>query len=436
MSNNQTTSLDQKQEDDDQRQARNEDIVEPKVPLQLTDVNDKCLLDIFDKLSVFDLLNVSDTNQRFKQLAETVWKRRPNARSVQLESIQPRSGSSRSGEENSCEIRVTDLKSCLQLLRSFGHHIYSLDLNCSDTAVEHRMKIEQYLSKYCSETLSILNIRHATSPQLFDGINKPFATRFVNFHHCHLTSTFAKLFPKMFNLQLESVKCPEFVAANLPDLKYLTINKVDKSLAQDLIRLNPQVTWLWLYLSYEVAFIEFINNHLPNLENLTLFISTNDFAGFGHRIIHFNNVTDFQISISSTTRRFCLIESFPFSFGKLKRLHVRNLYLNQKALISLGKIRDLETLTLNNLICEENRLRDLLHLDNILENVRELNIDSGIVSFTANDVLRFLEQSKSIQRFGIFSVSTIDEIRSELGVEWKIEESINGSVIKSCKRNI
>lgn len=55
----------QRKEDEDQSsesQIPRNEVTEPGEPLQISDVVDNCMLDIFDRLSLVDLLNVADTN--------------------------------------------------------------------------------------------------------------------------------------------------------------------------------------------------------------------------------------------------------------------------------------------------------------------------------------------------------------------------------------
>lgn len=151
----------QGEKDDDEPekfQTRRNVIVERELPLQISDVADNCLLDIFEHLSLVDLLNVSDTNKRFKQLAEMVFIRKRNKMRVESRAekfnvsianigikiirvgTRPYSGRMVADDLSI----VQDLKSSLQLLRCFGHHVDSLE--CSNIAEECQMKIGQYLS--------------------------------------------------------------------------------------------------------------------------------------------------------------------------------------------------------------------------------------------------------------------------------------------------
>lgn len=426
----------QRKEDEDQSsesQTPRNEVTEPGKPLQISDVVDNCMLDIFDRLSLVDLLNVADTNQRFKRLAEIVLirKRYLPLHFLTFESIRPypcriiemRLFAAPNGVQR--RLKFKDLKSCLQLLRCFGNHIRSLHFDCKDVADKHRMRIEQYLSKFCSKTLGSLELSHVTSPQLFYGINESFATGYVVLSDCQLTDEFGggslpKLFPNLRTLVLKWSQGPNLVAANFPHLESLTMHYLSQSFVIDMLRLNPQLRSLEVYwkgldevlggLCYcDPAFDEYINDYLPNLERLSLDYLPDYFADniHHHKIFHFDNIIRLEVEVFNE-------KSPSIWFRKLRDLSVSYLYLNQKTLGSLAKMKDLKTLRVMDLIDTGNFLEQLLQLDNVLNNVQDLHIDLKNVS--AECVIRFLEQSKSIEGIGYFGIgyASNDKIRKEI----------------------
>lgn len=87
-------------------------------------------------------------------------------------------------------------------------------------------------------------------------------------------------------------------------------------------------------------------------------------------------------------------------------------------------MKDLKTFRVMDWIDTGNFLEQLLQLDNVSNNVQDLHIDLKNVS--AECVIRFLEQSKSIEGIGYFGIgyASNDKIRKEivskLGDKWKM----------------
>lgn len=190
-----------------------------------------------------------------------------------------------------------------------------------------------------------------------------------------------------------------------------------------MLHLNPQLKSLDLSSSYDLAFNQYINEYLPNLEHLSLSTSSDDDCGNGHQIIHFDNITSFEVDVDVFS---CRSLSFPFSFGKLTRLHVHCLSLDQSSLNSLAKIRDLKIMELSDLEDYEDCAEELLQLDNVLKNVQHMKINLENVS--AECVVRFLEQAESIENLSFHFMMKV--IRPRLADKWKIEKRYGMVIIR------
>ena len=127
---------------------------------------------IFDNLSLVELLNMSSTNDYYRQLGADVFRRKFGAKSVDFHAF----NHSKQFEinESDSSIKTTKLDVILRLLKNFGHVITTLHIDFSIISDRDRQnQIIQYVSKYCSESLLELYLEQYRGFEL-DLFSMPF----------------------------------------------------------------------------------------------------------------------------------------------------------------------------------------------------------------------------------------------------------------------
>lgn len=118
---------------------------------------------IFSNLNIIELLNVSSTNEYFRQLSSVVFRRRIDVKTFIFSRsnyipVENYGIASKNEIEKTFYIENYDVM--LAILKRFGHLLINLRLDYrSAFDVERRQQIAQYTSKYCGETLLELDIR-------------------------------------------------------------------------------------------------------------------------------------------------------------------------------------------------------------------------------------------------------------------------------------
>lgn len=415
----------------------------PLKTLQLIDVNNDCLRAIFNHLNLIDLLNVADTSKRLKQIAEMEFERKYKTNQVHFAHVRP--NPNRCVTVNGYRIVIGDLKTCLQLLRCFGHIVNEIELNFGNIEAKFSAEIERCLAEFCSQSLLFLSMFDNKSGHLiFDAVEKSFM-KIISLHleNCHIgaKTSLTKLFPNMTNLYLHSnfYENPAILQENFPFLFIFSTENLNESNIREILRLNPQLEKLYIHSNYSPELIRYANENLPKLEDLHLFDLPDGFLCDNLDVIHLNNIKNFTLDTNNSyfaPAMNLVLDSLPFSFGKLKKLCVVNLTLNPKTLHSLAKINDLEILKLKKWKDEGSFVEKLLQLANLLATVEELDLGyCGRID--VEWIVWFLRQSKSIVKFTLPTSGEIkNEIDMKMGREWNVEQHYKFAVITSSKRSL
>lgn len=222
----------------------------------------------------------------------------------------------------------------MKLLRYFGHLISDIFLNYDENiptlTYTFRYDIEQYVAKYCSETLTHLKLVARPKILFDDGavrFTKVKTMKICEGYSLTLNSVpFAECFPNLYGLAWNThsdIKLwPETITACLPSLRSLNISKYEcggrSRCPCDAImkfwQLNPQLTKLELNHDPDkccTRILPRIRDLLPNLKILKLTTSSL-YSCCRHDEIHLENVVDLRLHLL----RGCSI--IPFQFTKLE----------------------------------------------------------------------------------------------------------------------
>lgn len=315
--------------------ASSKKTTKPKiVKLKIFNINDHCLIKIFEYLSIEDLVNLSIVIPRFKSSTSIVFKQNFAKHVINI---------------NNAIMPTMDQLPSVLLLQSFGHLIKKLKVNYKDDYNRFNGVFEKAIIKYCNKSVTEIELMNADK-FAFTQIKRPLmVVSKVVFTKCVVGRFFfeiGKWFPNAQSLQiLEStilsasdVKCIE---QNYPKLEHLAIinpqqrdegyNDVDlDSLLYQpkfanvnlkaTIDLNPQLRSLKLKhnnndfvtthhnyadrcgIEITPTLLAYMNEKLPLLDELDLFVSHIDNEEYiEHQQVHFRNLRKIRFVVDYAT---------------------------------------------------------------------------------------------------------------------------------------
>lgn len=315
-------------------------------PTKITHVNTDCLERIFKHLTLSDLLNVSDASEHFKDAVDFVFSSKYAKKAVIIDEI--RVSHPRLLDIEISYIRIDDIKTCLKLLRCFGHRLLKLKFRvCFPTSDERELILPNVLSKesfnraikllvayvglYCFNSLTDLTIVEGPV-QVLDLLNIPYL-KMVNVEINTWDSPrtkldqnwFSKLFPNIKCLKYESgfgrvtdYECIENEFKNLTRLdisygyfkcknpvkctgKHITNEEcmANNTNVKAAIKLNPQLRILRLPFISDFNILQDISKHQQQLEFLSFQYSPKDPSNCNENLVHFN--TNKQLKVCFCT---------------------------------------------------------------------------------------------------------------------------------------
>lgn len=367
----------------------------------------------------------------------------------------------------------------LKLLRNFGHTMVDIEIHfpkhwkhlkpCSRA----NDKFDIYLAKYCTESLKNLfiigsRIYDSGFKNLFEDIEKPFpnVTNLV-IRFCVLRpKLFKKFFPNVQYLCLKYNYHTSFsvVQEHLPNLKTLSYIPFDVKCSElsyegigiDMLKLNPQLESLCLYLHHEGEFVsklvQCITEYLPGLKFFSILSSEGispDYHMMGtfsplktfnfnnHGPFIFDNVVDFHLAVHGPANINL------FTFNNLQRvtfsadMNLDDTHLPILEFISRQK--NLKSIQLYGYV--SGNLDRLFESEHVLSNIVELNVFMYIETVhrphfrVMCSILRFLKRSRSIEKLVIKAVIHMDSFDGELNAieSHNIEYKIISDHIIRCK---
>ncbi|XP_055326382.1 uncharacterized protein LOC129580199 [Sitodiplosis mosellana] len=386
---------------------------------KLTDVNVDCLEHIFKNLSLIDLLNVADSNKQLKPAADLVFASRYGKQSIE---INLEFKFVRIFERNQQTAKILWLF-CFKLLRCFGHSITKLKIiyGSSQNATLD-VKIDRYVSKYCSKSLVEIELKHCASRTLND-LKKPFSSvESLYFVSCELGSKLSELnkwFPKVQRLEFlganELSDCND-IAVNFPDLQHLSLylpdvekNRLNQKHFAELLRLNPNLQKLYIYGHIDAKHLQSFSKHLQHLESLEIH-PFGYFSNAKNGTAHFPNVR--KLKLRGWARR------FPMTFDKLEELIVISIVMDQ---------------TLANFISKHKTLTKLNYAGNKYGEPGALlkitlpaldEVDFGYCAFPIDEVITFMKKCTSLKKLTLRFCDEKDyqTVQNRLGNKWRETE--------------
>lgn len=400
--------------------------------LKMTDLNQNVLEKIFAYLNLGDLLSIADTIKRFQKPVEWIFRCKYGTSKMIFWATHTSRGNHPVWKENN--IYIDDFTLCLKTLRCFGHVISALDLNYLKINEDKCTEIDYYVIKYCTALIDI-TFKHASEDTL-KMMAKPFEKiRKVTFEDTYLSGKLADLskwFPRLYTLELKfymRIENCKSLEQHFPNLENLTIdgqvNNMSWTNIITLLCFNPQLRRLHISDYFDMRFLQKANIRLHFLEDLTISKWTEDEFAHNTESVHFKNVRNLTIDFS----RFCKVPLIPLRFDQLYAFTVDSVYMcrfNDNFIDFMRKnttIRKLKIVWQN--YAFQRKVTSSLDAS-FKEKLAQassnlLDIDLGACIFSLHEAVSFFHKCKSLKRFCL-SLSNQNEygmLHEHLGDKWK-----------------
>lgn len=331
--------------------------LEEKCSTTILGLNDDCLEAVFSYLSQNDLINVRDSNSKFRLACEGAFARKYARTETIVSNIQ------------GYRVNVKVLKSSVKLVQSFGHIITKLVI---EFKMEKVATLLEAIEKHCGDNIKELELRH-------------------------------------IGIRVKMPSYPSQIGLEAMDSLLLKIN--DKFPNLKCIRFDHQ------NLSKSCPYLKSINRHIPSLTSLSLIgpaFPYDDFLGIVQTNGQLESLTIIGEPNASikTDRSFELTEDFvqllDESLPQLKHLKITKVAADEiKALTELPRrFENLKSLEFHSFMVREREY--LWFFGENVHDVKLSNFDVNAVTF-AQDISRF----KQLKRL-VLKLNDLMEIEGDM----------------------
>lgn len=202
-------------------------------------------------------------------------------------------------EDSSKRRIISGLDGVLRILPRYGNTFSKIHFHLGEHGNSSWQQIFEHSDKYCSEVTKTITIR-SNDVGIADWIY-PFdknMTTVIMFDAAD-DIPLNTIFPNMNELILNTKNLPKTIGQHFPHLTKCSIQVVGlgppNPIEQEFIRLNPQLREFHTSMANNVSRVKYLNEHLPNLEQLTLHIFVHLYDVVNRENIHFKNVKDFRL---------------------------------------------------------------------------------------------------------------------------------------------
>lgn len=314
--------------------------------MQLTDLIDDCLLEVFKLMTIPNLMNVAEASKSFVKAARDAFQSKYGNKVVVV--------------SNSYSFQTKSLKS-VALLKRFGDLMTKLVVNYSYAIHRFDLPLEMAISKHCAQSLTEITLNGMGDDGFYET-EQPFekVTK-VCIRDGFGVLLLEDLFPNVQSLDLVNLKLGTgentgFIMKNFPSLTHLGLIFTKDTRAmyfsvqhlKTFIRSNPQLISLKLKhnpdnaleistINIDRALLAFINQQLPQLQALSLDLSDDDRAYDDISSHYFGNLKSLSIKFGFHTRQWRI------SGEQLENLTIKI----QPSILNVYRDKVIKTITLN-----------------------------------------------------------------------------------------
>lgn len=409
---------------------------------RLQNMNNDCLLQIFDDLDVPDLASLSQLNERFASVADYIVSR--HAKSIVYLPTYPIQTYSEIGDV----VRVFNYKTFASILHAFGHLIGHIKITYSEMGTP--TQTNRILSKYCAKSLKSLELAELTGSDA-----KTFRTQFEKLEKLTIGKVLSsksflsslssdldwnifrksmklnKIFPQLRSLSFSLTEVPhsKMFAVEFPKLEHIQINYLHPmfkhfsaqylataaAYTENIFKLNPQVRNLTITNIYTMQCIKMASDLLPNLNHLSLHFleKTEKVFYFGEKI-HFKTVKRLELNIKRKTNL----------FKSLKFQQLTDLKL-------ICRSEDCIDFPLENTHLRELRIEGFLVENDFFEqlSMKVPNIEELVIAdhlrFDAESLFNYIETSERLRKISLITGNKRKNLDwcKDLPEGWQMERS-------------
>lgn len=406
-----------------------------------TDLNDYCLLQIFQNLDMQTLLNVAMLDDRLNNLAYTIY--------IQIDS-------SIYDLEQPLRIGYYYRQVCsAQFLHAFGEKYNKMDIYYPVLHADEAKQIESIISTKLKNNLIELTINNfeytAKNGSIFQEASSPFVNvEKMCLNHCHLGPyDMSKYFPYLRTLEVRALFDWDAVNFRLPRLEHFAIGNLEMdseavNKLTTILRQNPQLKSLdvefspftvWDSCLYQRFFCE-LNTNLPQLEYLEIKNVSTDRL----QRIEFKRIVCFEkIKILKLYDELCI--DIPIECTNLEELELHLFYMfSNNWLNFLLRFENLRKLKLSSAWCSAPlddqifkhfifSIKSLRRLESVTLEDLPLPIDLYVSLVESSETLNEL-------KFDCDAKVDVENIlnRTDGAWKWNIEEKDSSKLIVTMER--
>lgn len=397
---------------------------------KISDLNEKCLMQICDFLNFTDLLNVANATQKMCKAAGEIYAKKYANKLVKY--------NGNAINTKGLEIDVTDdtieineARSCLKMLRAFGAIFTRLKLNFLGIGPRRSTAISRIMNECCANTLIDLDWHNCPKDSM-----KYATKKFQKLENlCVVSGNFGVemcqityFFPNLHRLEITDVEvadrnCIERTFHGLLHMKLSIESRkgVDflKRNIKTAMNLNPQLTSFSIGYGCDVKLLEYMNDQLPKLKTLEIQKPRKKFYDDKEEKVHFKLVRNLRLDASDSKESFTNI---PFTFRCLKRFQLNASFLHRNKWIDFAvqnqKLVELKLLNFHWFyVMEKENLMKIATLPRLSNLVLDWKVPS------TKAIIQCMEECKNLTKLRL-SLRTRPEraaICAEITDKWKME---------------
>lgn len=384
----------------------------------LDQMDDYSLLAIFDHLNFNELINMADTNTKFRALI-LMYYMKPKYKIHENVIYIAMTVNNYDGPQN---VVLHEMPSVLKFLRIYGPITRRIKFSKYLYDNVEVGLISRYIEKYCSKTLQELSLpegEHFLLNEAKETFDKVQTIDFTVTEKNLANLQIHRIYPNMKTLKMYT-QTPfassllAYPCQNLTHLEYReSENFEDFSYLQNLFQSNPQLQSLNFNKLVSFKLLEAIRDHLPNLKTLSITRRERDFFDV-NQTIHFVHVKNLilQKIVSDFNER----NEFPITFSELNSLEIASL-LHPPLIDLIQKNKSIQRLSL----MYRGAIDSMLTLLQIVKGLDELQDITFWWSprMQAKEVVQFFKEMKELKRVTFISwARDLEQLFSAIPENW------------------
>ncbi|XP_031630466.1 uncharacterized protein LOC116345337 [Contarinia nasturtii] len=393
--------------------------VDPKL-VQVLDLNDDCLYDIFNMLNCIDLSAVDQTCLRFQKVAGDVFRKKHTAINLTMTNLP---GYSNVGTSQLTLLQIRNL------FIGYGPQIRKLQVAALSFKQENRYRVLDSIIRTCTGLESLSLTGFIIKESLY-RINNTFFSNLeeLSLSLCELNDNIRRVFLqcnqlKKLTIQSDSNLTGSCLAIQFPNLESITLimnSDIEMRHLNTFFKLNRQLKSVKIIHCGGCIFDEIfprIATNLPELEALT--IEVDYFQNFCKNImalLRLENLRELQLNCSMYSVS-TFIEGLAAK-GKIEVLHLSDGLLNDGLIDAIAKCKKLTSLKLCSMPSVHNRF--LAELAKNLPQLNDFHI-SKCQTLNSSGVVHFATLAKKLKTLHInnSSVEIDDKFFQSLATVFK-----------------